>query len=292
MPDPADASQRPPDPERNTALTAQGTSYPGLADKVVLVSGAASGIGEATARKLVAYGAKVVLTDVQADRLAQVAESLGAGAFAVAADIRQDDTPDRVVTAAIAAFGRLDGVVNSAGILDAADIREVTREAYDNLMAINVRGPLFLTQAALRHLGPGASIVFVASGNGALATPRGAVYAASKGALVTLVKGFTADLAPLGIRVNAVSPGPIDTPLLNDAFADPETRRIIEAAVPAGRAGRPEEIAEVVAFLISDGSSYMHGSNVAADGGTTAVWSPAPLSSSDGTTTDNEMSNA
>jgi NAD(P)-dependent dehydrogenase (short-subunit alcohol dehydrogenase family) len=262
-------------------VTAQEASYPGLRDRVVLVSGAASGIGEATARRLVAYGARVVMTDVQAERLARVADSLGGSAVAVAADIRDDATPDLVVDAAIEAFGRIDAVVNSAGILDAADIREVTRQSYDNLMAINVRGPLFLTQAALRHLGPGASVVFVASGNGALATPGGAVYAASKGALVTLVKGFAADLAPLGIRVNAVSPGPIDTPLLDDAFSDPANRRIIESAVPAGRAGRPEEIAEVVAFLVSDGSSYLHGSNIAADGGTTAVWSPAPLSNPD-----------
>jgi NAD(P)-dependent dehydrogenase (short-subunit alcohol dehydrogenase family) len=266
-----------------SAVTAQEASYPGLKDKVVLISGAASGIGEATARQLVAYGAMVVLTDVQADRLAQVTGSLGDAALAVAADIRDDATPDLVVDAGIEAFGRLDGVVNSAGVLDAADVREVTRDSFDRLMAINVRGPFFLTQAALRHLGPGASVVFVASGNGALATPGGAVYATTKGALVTMVKGFAADLAPLGIRVNAVSPGPIDTPLLDDAFSDPENRRIIEAAVPAGRAGRPEEIAEVVAFLISDGSSYLHGSNIAADGGTTAVWSPAPLSNPDST---------
>jgi NAD(P)-dependent dehydrogenase (short-subunit alcohol dehydrogenase family) len=273
-------------------VTAEEVSYPGLKDRVVLVSGAASGIGEATARRLVAYGASVVLTDIQADRLAQVADSLGDAAVAVAADIRDDATPDLVADAAIAAFGRLDGVVNSAGILDAADVREVTRDSFDKLMAINVRGPFFLTQAALRHLGRGASVVFVASGNGALATPGGAVYAATKGALVTLVKGFAADLAPLGIRVNAVSPGPIDTPLLNDAFSDPENRRIIEAAVPAGRAGRPEEIAEVVAFLLSDGSSYLHGSNIAADGGTTAVWSPAPVSNPDSTDIDIEMETA
>jgi NAD(P)-dependent dehydrogenase (short-subunit alcohol dehydrogenase family) len=261
--------------------TTEDGSYPGLRDRVVLVSGAASGIGEAVARRLVASGAKVVLTDIQADRLARVADSLGDGAVAVPADIRRDDTPGLVVDAAIEAFGRLDGVVNSAGVLDAADIQEVTRESYDNLMAINVRGPLFLTQAALRHLGPGGSVVFVASGNAALATPGGAVYASTKGALVSLVKGFAADLAPLGIRVNAVSPGPIDTPLLEGAFSDPENRRIIEAAVPAGRAGRPQEIAEVVAFLISDGSTYLHGSNIAADGGTTAVWSPAPVSNPD-----------
>lgn len=258
--------------------TTAGGSYPELTGRVVLVSGAASGIGEATARRLVAAGAQVVLTDIQEARLAEVAASLGDAAVPVAADIRADATADLVVDAAIQAFGRIDGVVNSAGLLDAADIREVTRESYDNLMAINVRGPLFLTQAALRHLGPGGSVVFVASGNAALATPGGAVYASTKGALVSLVKGFAADLAPLGIRVNAVSPGPIDTPLLEGAFSDPENRRIIEAAVPAGRAGRPEEIAEVVAFLISDASSYLHGSNIAADGGTTAVWSPAPVS--------------
>lgn len=273
-------------------VTDEGVSYPGLKGRVVLVSGAASGIGEATARRLAAYGAKVVLTDIDEDRLARVADALGDAAVAVAADIRGDAAPDLVVDAAIAAFGRLDGVVNCAGILDAADIREVTRASYDNLMSINVRGPLFLTQAALRHLGPGASIAFVASGNGALATPAGAVYAASKGALITLVKGFAADLAPLGIRVNAISPGPIDTPLLDDAFSDPENRRIIEAAVPAGRAGRPEEIAEIAAFLMSDGSSYMHGSNIAADGGTTAVWSPAPLSNPEPSPSDNETRNS
>ena len=262
-------------------MTTTAESYPGLTGRVVLVSGAASGIGEATARRLVAAGAKVVLTDIQADRLEKVAGSLGDAAFAVAADIRDDATPDLVVDAAITTFGRLDGVVNSAGLLDAADVKEVTRASYDNLMAINVRGPFFLTQAALRHLGPGASVVFVASGNAQLATPGGAVYAATKGALVSLVKGFAADLAPLGIRVNAVSPGPIDTPLLQGAFSDPKNRQIIEAAVPVGRAGRPEEIAEVVAFLISDGSTYLHGSNIAADGGTTAVWSPAPVSNAD-----------
>lgn len=270
-------------------VTAEAGSYPGLGDRVVLVSGAASGIGEATARRLVAYGAKVVLTDVQEARLAAVADSLGSAAVAVAADIRDDGTPDLVVDRGVEAFGRLDSVVNSAGILDAAEVREVTRDSYDRLMAINVRGPFFLTQAALRHLEPGASIVFVASGNGALATPGGAIYAATKGALVTLVKGFAADLAPHGIRVNAVSPGPIDTPLLDDAFSDPENRRVIEAAVPAGRAGRPEEIAEVVAFLVSDGSTYLHGSNVAVDGGTTAVWSPAPLSNPEPTSTDDRM---
>jgi NAD(P)-dependent dehydrogenase (short-subunit alcohol dehydrogenase family) len=142
-------------------------------------------------------------------------------------------------------------------------------------MGINVRGPLFLTQAALPHLAKGASIVFIASGNAVLASPNGSVYAASKGALVSLVKGLTADLAPRGIRVNAISPGPIVTPLLSAALADSEVTAALEQGVPAGRLGTPEEVAELALFLVSDVSSYVYGASFAVDGGTTAVWSPA-----------------
>jgi NAD(P)-dependent dehydrogenase (short-subunit alcohol dehydrogenase family) len=246
-----------------------------LAGRVVLVTGAASGIGEATARRLSEEGARLALVDIQGAALEAVAESLGSSAVAIVADLLDDSAADSVVEAAISAFGSLDAVVNSAGVLETMHVEELTRASYDRVMGINVRGPLFLTQAALPHLSRGASIVFVASGNAVLASPNGSVYAASKGALVSLVKGLTADLAPRGIRVNAISPGPIVTPLLSAALADPEVTASLEQGVPAGRLGTPQEVAELALFLVSDASSYVYGANFAVDGGTTAVWSPA-----------------
>jgi NAD(P)-dependent dehydrogenase (short-subunit alcohol dehydrogenase family) len=248
---------------------------PSLEGRVVLVTGAASGIGEATARRLAREGARLALVDIQGDALKAVAESLGDSAVAIVADLLDDAAADAVVDEAVSAFGSLHGVVNSAGVLETMHVEELTRASYDKVMGINVRGPLFLTQAALPHLSAGSSIVFVASGNAVLASPNGSVYAASKGALVSLVKGLTADLAPRGIRVNAISPGPIVTPLLSAALADPEVKASLEQGVPAGRLGTPEEVAELALFLVSDASSYVYGASFAVDGGTTAVWSPA-----------------
>lgn len=246
-----------------------------LQGRGVLVTGAASGIGEATARRLVVAGARVALVDVNETALHRVATSLDKRAVAIPADLLDDEAAERVIGEAVEALGRLDAVVNSAGILETMPIEELTRESYDRVMGVNVRGPLFLTQAALAHLGPGASIVFIASGNALLASPNGSVYAASKGALVSLVKGLAADLAPRGIRVNAISPGPIATPLLSAALADPEVKASLERGVPAGRLGTAEEVAELVLYLVGDASSFVHGANFAIDGGTTAVWSPA-----------------
>lgn len=242
--------------------------------RVALVTGAASGIGAATARALVAAGASVALVDLK-DDVQGLAKSLGAQAVPVVLDLLDDHSAESAVAATIDAFGGLDAVVNSAGILETMHIDELTRDSYDRVMNINVKAPLFLTQAAIAHLRPGGSIVFIASGNAVLASPNGSVYAASKGALVSLVKGLAADLAPRGIRVNAISPGPIVTPMLSAALADAAVKESIERGVPAGRLGTPEEVASLAVYLVSNAASFVHGANFAIDGGTTAVWSPA-----------------
>lgn len=246
-----------------------------LTGKVAIVTGAASGIGAATVRAFIAEGAKVVCVDRDKVGLGELTAELGDAASAVAADITDDDTPARVVDHTLTTFGQIDVVVNSAGVLETQPVEEVTREIYDRVMGINVRGPFFLTQQTIRHLKAGASLIFLASGNSVIASPNGAVYATSKGAIVSMVKGFAADLSGRGIRTNVISPGPIVTPLLATALAAEGVKESLEGGVPAGRLGTPEEIAAVAVFLASDSSSYMYGSNLAVDGGTTSVWSPS-----------------
>ena len=260
----------------------EGTSALALSGRVAIVTGAASGIGAASAIALAEAGARTLLVDRDAIALADVERSIGKAATSVVIDIRDDDAPRIIIDRALEAFGRIDILVNSAGVLETAAIDDVTPAHFDRVMGINVRAPYFITQAAVPHLNPGASIIFIASGNAALASANGSVYSTSKGALVSMARGVAADLAPRGIRANAISPGPIVTPLLDTALADPGVRSVIEGAVPAGRMGSASEVAALVVFLASDGSSFMHGSNIAVDGGTTAVWMPTPPGNADG----------
>jgi len=246
-----------------------------LSGRTAIVTGAASGIGAAVAGALAAAGAATLAVDRDAAGLeatcAAIADAGDRGA-PLALDVTADDAPQRIVDAALERFGSLEILVHAAGIFETHSVVDFPREAFDRIFAVNVRAPFFLTQAALPHLSAGASIVVIASGSAAIPSPLGSVYGASKGALVTLARAFAAELAPRGIRANAISPGPIDTPLLAIALADPEVRRGMEAALPTGRLGTAREVAAVAVFLASDAASYMHGANVAVDGATTAVW--------------------
>ncbi|MGW4030052.1 SDR family NAD(P)-dependent oxidoreductase [Streptomyces sp. NPDC004838] len=243
-----------------------------LRGKAAVVTGASSGIGADIARALGAAGCDVVLVGRSEDRLATAAKAVadtGAAHATVAADLREDEAAQNVVDAVLARFGRLDVLVHSAGVYAQASLEDTTDELFDEQWTINVRAPFRLTRAARPHLTRGASIVFVSSMSGRVGSPDDSAYCASKGAVELLVKALATELAPEGIRVNAVAPGNVHTPI-NAALLTPEAEREVVATTPAGRVGEVADISPAVVYLASDASSYVHGASLAVDGGFTA----------------------
>lgn len=243
-----------------------------LDGKTVIVTGASSGIGAGIARTAAAAGGSVLLVGRSEERLAaEVAAIAAAGgtASSVAVDLRADDAPDRVVAAALDAFGRIDVLVNAAGIYRMASLPDTTDAILDEHWDANVRAPYRLTRAVHPHLGDGASIVFVSSMSGHVGSPNDSAYCASKGAIELIVKALATELAPQGIRVNAVAPGNVHTPI-NAEIITPELEAEIIATTPAGRIGVVDDIAPAVVYLASDASKYVVGASLAIDGGFTA----------------------
>ncbi len=243
-----------------------------LSGKVAIVTGASKGIGAGIAKALAAEGAAVVVnyTSSQADADTVVTGITAAGgqAIAVRGDVTKAEDARALVTTAVERFGRLDVLVNNSGIYEFAPIEEVTEEHYRRQFDVNVLGTLLVTQAASPHLQPGASIINISSAITHVHTPGAAVYAGTKGAVNAITGVLANELAPRQIRVNAVSPGFVVTEGTHSAgIVQSDMAAGIVAQTPLGRAGQPEDIAGVVAFLASDAASLMTGSIVLADGG-------------------------
>ena len=242
-----------------------------------LVTGAASGIGRATAILLAERGAAVACLDVDADGLAVTAASIGERALPLGCDVTDLEAVGAAVSEAASALGGLDSVANVAGVGDfTGDVAELAPEEWARVLTINLTGPFHVSRAAIPHLraaGRGA-IVNVSSQFGLVGCLASPAYCASKAGLVGLTRAMAIDHTEEGIRVNCVCPGPVDTPMLAWTDATPELtareRSRTQGRNLIGRSGRPEEIAATIAFLLSEDAGFMSGSIVAVDGAWTA----------------------
>jgi 3-oxoacyl-[acyl-carrier protein] reductase len=251
-----------------------------LTNKIALVTGASRGIGKATALALAAAGAHVLVhygkSQKDATALVDAIRHSGGKADSVGADLAAAGAPAELVAKVRSLVGdRLDVLVLNAGISKAASIADYTIEDFDSLFATNVRGPFFLVQQFMPILSEGSSIIVISSlgarmvvGKPRLESPSILAYASTKGALETLVKNWAAILGPRGIRVNAVAPGVIDTDMSN--FTKTETGREVALEMQAlKRLGKPDDVADVVAFMVSNAARWITGASIPVDGGST-----------------------
>jgi 3-oxoacyl-[acyl-carrier protein] reductase len=243
-----------------------------LTNKVAVVTGGSRGIGAAIANRLAAEGANVAITYVKdatsASAVVKTIQAKGGNAVAIQADSADAEAIRTAIEKAVSHFGRLDILVNNAGTGIPKPFEEGTLEEFDRVIAINLRGTLIATQAALKHMGDGGRIIMIGSCVGErLMTPGLVAYSATKGAVKMFAQGLSREVGGRGITVNNVQPGPIDTDL-NPAGADWATPQI--AATALKRYGTADEVANLVAFVASPESSYMTGANLTIDGGTNA----------------------
>lgn len=240
-----------------------------LAGSRAVVTGASRGIGAAVARALDRAGARLALVARDRQALEEVADTLGNDAFILPADLGRPEFPSLVATGALEALGAVDILVNNAALAARLDTIETDAALIDELLAVNVRGPLLLTAALLPSMlaQGGGSIVNLSSVSGLVGTPRRAAYAATKGAIDAMTRSLAAELGPKGIRVNSVAPGVVDTAMWAKNKSVPGVVEDIEAKTPLRRFGQPEEVADVVVFLCSRAARFVTGETVAADGG-------------------------
>ena len=248
-----------------------------LSGRVALVTGAASGLGAASARRLAACGASVLCADIDgagADQVAASIRSSGAKAAAFAADVSRPEDNDAMAAAAVEAFGALHLAHLNAGIQVVASVVDSSDEEWDRVLNVNLRGTFLGIRTCSRRIidSGGGALVLTSSASGLMGVPGGAAYSASKHGILGLMKCAAADLAPHGIRVNAVCPGIIDTPIFGPLHGQNDTlTKYFGVSTPTGRVGSPDEVAQVVSFLLGDDASYITASVLPIDGGLSGV---------------------
>jgi len=261
--------------ERHSDLERMGAMRP-MDGKTALVTGASSGIGRAIAQRFADDGARVYLTGRRKDELEAAAEDIGPDAVAVPGDVSQADDLDRIMDVIRSDGRRLDVVVANAGLGDGARLQDVTEEQFDHVFGVNTKGSLLTVQKSLPLLAAPASVILLASSTIHQGTDRMGVYAASKAAVRSLGRTWAAELAPRGVRVNVITPGPIATPAIDRVAArlgksSENLHAVMSSHIPLGRMGRPEEVAALAAFLAGPESSFITGSEHFVDGGQVQV---------------------
>ena len=246
-----------------------------LKDKVAIVTGAKRGMGRTHALTLAKAGAKVVVSDISLEDCEKVVKEIEkekGEALAVKCDVSKKAEADEMVKKTVKKWGKIDILVNNAGICQFKPFLDLTEEEWDRTININLKGYFLCAQAAAKEMakqksGVIVNIASVAMGQQGIGFPNIAHYCASKGGIVGMTEAMAVELASLNIRVNAVSPGMIDTPMVDPVMKDPQQKKGILARVPMHRMADPQEVSNLVLFLASDGSSYMTGSTVVVDGG-------------------------
>lgn len=246
-----------------------------LQGKVAVITGGSSGIGLATARRFVKEGAYVYIVGRRQAELDRAREQIGGNVSTIQGDVRKLEDLDRLYARVQSEKGKIDILVANSGVVEPQKFAETTESNFDNTFGVNVRGLLFTVQKALPIIRDGGAVVVISS----IAAFKGiagyTTYSASKASVRSFVRTWTVELKERGIRVNAISPGPIDTPIMESQATSTkgsdEIRASFAAAVPLSRLGRPEELASAILFLASDESSYVAGADLVVDGGLSAV---------------------
>ncbi|HSI85080.1 MAG: glucose 1-dehydrogenase [Candidatus Methylacidiphilales bacterium] len=243
-----------------------------LTGKVAVVTGASKGIGAAIAKALAAEGAKVIVnyasSKTGAEAVVATIKAAGGEAIAVGGDVSKAAEAQGIIDAAIKAYGHLDVLVNNSGVYEFSPIEAITEEHFHRLVNVNVLGLLLVTQAAVKHLGEGASIINIGSVVSRLTPPNSAVYTATKGAVDAITGVLSRELGPRKIRVNALNPGMVETEGTHTAgFHGTELEKWAVSQTPLGRVGQPGDIASIAVFLASDDSGWLTGEQLLAGGG-------------------------
>jgi NAD(P)-dependent dehydrogenase (short-subunit alcohol dehydrogenase family) len=243
--------------------------------KVAVVTGGNSGIGLASAKRLASEGARVAIFGRNQDTLDAAVEEVGEGAIGIQGDVTSMADLDKLVSTVSSELGQVDAVFVNAGVGGFTPLGDTTEEAFDHLTGVNFKGAYFTIQKLLPILNEGSSVVLNASVANQVGMPAFGVYSATKAAVRSLARTFSAELVDRGIRVNVVSPGPIETPIFDKMGMSQEQQgefgEQITTMVPMKRMGQPEEIASAVAFLASSDSSYVVGAEIEVDGGMTQI---------------------